>query len=78
MTSGWVMCPRCSGGGDTLEMDPRFARVRRAGPPFVLGGGCGSERIDERLRERERLYVEDEGEGAAEGVRDLVDTGFDP
>lgn len=53
MTSGCVS-PRCSGGGDTLETLPRFVRVRRAGPPFVLGGGCGSERIDERLRERER------------------------
>lgn len=54
MISGWVMCPRCNGGGDTLEMLPRFGRVRRAGPPFVLGGGCGSDRMEERLRERER------------------------
>ena len=68
ITSGCVMCPRCSGGGDTLEMLPRFGRVRRVGPPFVLGGGCCSGRIEERLRERERPCEDvdgplEEGEG---------------
>lgn len=52
MTSGCV-CPRCSGGGETLETELRFVRVRRAGPPFVLGGFAGSIAFD--VRERDRL-----------------------
>ena len=65
MTRGWVMCPRCSGGGDALETLPRFARVRRVGPPFVLGGGCEGVWMD-RLRERERP-CEEVGGPLAEG-----------
>lgn len=53
MTSGWV-CPRCSGGGDTLETLLRFVRVRRAGPPLVLGGFAGSKEFA-GARERDRL-----------------------
>lgn len=53
MTSGCV-CPRCSGGGETLETELRFVRVRRAGPPFVLGGCAGSIALD-GARERDRL-----------------------
>ena len=55
MTSGWV-CPRCSGGGDTLETLLRFVRVRRAGPPLVLGGFAGSmPPLVGGARERDRL-----------------------
>ena len=53
ITSGCV-CPRCSGGGDTLETLLRFVRVRRAGPPFVLGGFAGSSAFA-GARERDRL-----------------------
>lgn len=58
MMSGWVMCPRCNGGGDTEEMLPRLVLGRRAGPPFVLGGFAGFSDcccVDTELRERERL-----------------------
>ena len=53
MTSGGV-CPRWRGGGETLETELRFVRVRRAGPPFVLGGFAGSIAFD-GARERDRL-----------------------
>ena len=53
MTSGWV-CPRCRGGGDTLDTLFRFARVRRAGPPLVLGGFAGSS-VFGGARDRDRL-----------------------
>lgn len=65
ITSGCVS-PRCRGGGDTLETLPRFARVRRVGPPFVLGGGCAGVWIEDRLRERERP-CEDVGGPFADG-----------
>ena len=45
--------PRWRGGGDTLETLLRLVRVRRAGPPFVLGGFAGSN--VEGARERDRL-----------------------
>ena len=55
MTSGWVW-PRCSGGGDTLETLLRLVRVRRAGPPLVLGGFAGSmPPLVGGARERDRL-----------------------
>ena len=66
MTRGCVICPRCSGGGDTLETLPRFVRVRRVGPPFVLGGGCEGAEMEERLRERDRP-CEDVGGPFADG-----------
>lgn len=57
ITSGWVC--RCNGGGLTELTLLRFARVRRVGPPFVLGGctdeGVGGARERERDREREEV-----------------------
>ena len=79
MISGCVMCPRCSGGGETLEIEPRFVRVRRVGPPFVLGGGCGCADacIDDRLRDRERPCEDDGGSFAdGEGVCRRKSFGF--
>ena len=56
MTSGWVMCPRCNGGGDTDDTLPRFGLVLLAGPPFVLGGFAGlTGWADTELRDRDRL-----------------------
>lgn len=56
-------------------MLPRFVRVRRVGPPLVLGGGCGC--AEERLRERERP-CEDVGGSldAGEGVCRRKSFGF--
>ena len=53
MTRGCVW-PRWSGGGDTLETLLRLVRVRRAGPPLVLGGFAGSKEFA-GARERDRL-----------------------
>ena len=47
------MWPRWRGGGDTLDTLFRFVRVRRAGPPLVLGGFAGSS--VEGARDRDRL-----------------------
>lgn len=69
MTSGWVW-PRWRGGGLTLETLLRLARVRRAGPPCVLGGLALAWEVAVRMREveRERLLEKSWAGSSGEGV----------